>query len=173
MSADEAARIGEAVRTAVDYLAAHPEEARYTDSLARAVIVDGLQCRVEGPGGERLLTDMPRGIGGGESAPSPGWFLRAAVASCVASLAAIRAAQIGIRLARVEVDVDSESDDQGILGIDEAIPAGPLSARIAVNLAGDGDEATLEGVARWAVEHCPVSEALGRAVPIRLEVATA
>jgi hypothetical protein len=39
----------------------------------------------------------------------------------------MRAAELGIPLQRLEVTVDSESDDRGILGMDEAIPAGPLS----------------------------------------------
>ena len=65
------------IRTAIEsasaYLTAHREEARYTDSFARARIEEGLRIRVEGPTGEVLTTDMPGGVGGGGSAPSPGW----------------------------------------------------------------------------------------------------
>ena len=32
----------------------------------------------------------------------------------------------------IEVTVDSESDDYGILGLDPAVPAGPLSMRVQV-----------------------------------------
>jgi uncharacterized OsmC-like protein len=160
--------IGKAVDKAVAYLTEHPDEARYTDSMARAVVVEGLRCRVEGPTGETLETDMPTGIGGGGAAPSPGWFLRAAVASCVASLAAIRAAQLGVALSRTEVEVDSESDDRGILGISAEVRAGPLSSRITVRLAADRSTQTrqLEAIGRWAVDHCPVSDALRRAIPL-------
>ena len=61
------------------YLTEHPDEARYTDSLATARVESGLRVVVDGPAGERLETDMPAGVGGAGSAPSPGWFLRAAV----------------------------------------------------------------------------------------------
>jgi uncharacterized OsmC-like protein len=121
--------IADAVSAAVAYLTAHPDQARYQDSVARAHLVDGLVVNVVGPGGETLRTDMPTGIGGTATAASPGWFLRAAAASCMASLVAIRAASTGIALRSVDVEVDSESDDRGILGLDSSIAAGVLSTR--------------------------------------------
>ena len=78
--------IKESVAAASAYLTEHPDEARYRDSAARARLVDGLRTEVSGPGGERLETDMPAGIGGSAAVPSPGWYFRAAVASCVATL---------------------------------------------------------------------------------------
>ena len=165
----------DAIRTAIEgasaYLTEHPEEARYTDSLATARIESGLRVRVTGSGAEELVTDMPGAVGGGGSAPSPGWFLRAAVAACVTSLAGMRAAQLGIAEFSCEVDVDSESDDRGILGLDADVPAGPLSTRIAFRITAAGtDRDRLREVAEWAVAHCPVSDAVGRAVPLSVEV---
>jgi uncharacterized OsmC-like protein len=165
----------DAIRGALEgasaYLTEHPEEARYTDSLATATLGEGLRVRVEGPNGERLETDMPAAVGGAGSAPSPGWFLRAAVASCVSSLARMRAAQIGLEGLAGSVEVDSESDDRGILGLDPSVPAGPLSMRIRFRVAAAGADASrLREVAEWAVQHCPVSDAVGRAVPVSVEV---
>ena len=166
----------DAIRTAIEaastYLAAHPDEARYTDSVARASVEDGLRVRVEGPSGEVLVTDMPPAVGGGGAAPSPGWFLRASVAACVTSLAMMRAAQLGWTGVRCEVDVDSQSDDRGILGLDASVPGGPLSMRIQLRLAADGRGLEqLEELAVWAVDHCPVSDAVRRGVPVHVEVA--
>jgi uncharacterized OsmC-like protein len=165
----------DSIRSALEgagaYLAAHPDEARYTDSTAIARIEDGLRVAVEGPNGERLETDMPAAVGGGGSAPSPGWFLRAAVAACAASLATMRAAQLGIGGFSCEVEVDSESDDRGILGLDVSTPAGPLSVRIGFRMSADGMRLDqLEELAVWAVEHCPVSDAVRRGVPVHIEV---
>ena len=165
--------IANAAERARAYLAEHPDEARYRDSHARAVLADGLRVDVTGPGGEGTRTDMPTGIGGAASAPSPGWYLRAAAASCVAALIGIRAATLGIELpaGSVEVTVDSESDDRGILGIDDAIPAGALSMKVAVAFAaGTADQAALDSLARWALDHCPVTDTVSRPVPIELEV---
>ena len=168
----------ETIRTALEqattYLRAHPAEARYTDTAASATLVDGLAIRVRGPAGEEITTDMSPSVGGSGTGPSPGWLLRAAAASCVATLTAMRAAMVSVELDELEVIVDSESDDRGILGIDESVPAGPLSGRIEVRIRalGDVQSGQLEKIARWGVEHCPVRDALERAVPIKVEVIT-
>jgi uncharacterized OsmC-like protein len=165
----------DAIRTAIQgasaYLTDHPDEARYTDSLATARVDDALHVVVVGPGGERLETDMPGAVGGTGQLPSPGWYLRAAVAACAASLALMRAAQLGLDGFHCEVDVDSESDDRGILGLDASTPAGPLSVRIGFRMtAVDAGLDRLEEIAVWAVEHCPVADAVRRGVPVHIEV---
>ncbi len=117
---------------------------------------------------------MPTAVGGSGSAPSPGWFMRASMAACVASLAGMRAAQVGLVAFSCEVEVDSESDDRGILGLDASVPAGPLSMRVTLRLSADGaEEAALRDVATWAVDHCPISDAVRRAVPLQVEVTVA
>jgi uncharacterized OsmC-like protein len=165
----------ESIRTALEqattYLTAHPDEARSTDSAATARLVDGLVVRVTGPSGESITTDMVPSVGGTASAPSPGWLLRAAEASCVVTLIAMRAAMLGITLDGVVVSVDSESDDRGLLGIDESVPAGPVSGRVSVRLTAPGVEPRqLEEVAAWGVKHCPVYDAIARSVPIETEI---
>ena len=163
--------IAQAVQRATEYLTEHPDEARYRDSAATARIDGGLVATVTGPSGERITTDMPAGIGGTATAPSPGWLLRAAAASCVASLIAIRAAATGVEIGSVEVEVDSESDDRGILGLDPAIVAGALSVRIGVRLGESGlDDVQRRDLVDWAVAHCPVTDTIGRAVPLSVDI---
>jgi uncharacterized OsmC-like protein len=165
--------IRNAVTGAKAYLTVNPGEARYRDSQARATLGRGLQVSVDGPTGEALTTDMPKGIGGGASAASPGWYFRAAAASCVASLIAIRAAEEGIALppGAVEVVVDSESDDRGILGLDPAIPAGALSLKVAVSINAPGvSSEAAEALINWAVEHCPVTDSVRRAVTVEVVI---
>jgi uncharacterized OsmC-like protein len=166
--------IAAAVSAAIDYLNANPAEARYTDSPATATLRDpqALTVDVAGPQGAHIATDMPTSVGGTNSATSPGWYLRAAAASCVATLIAMRAAQQGVSLTGVEVTVDSESDDRGILGADAAVPGGPLSTRIAAHVTGTADHQELTAIVNWAVEHCPVTDAVRRAVPLTVEVQT-
>jgi uncharacterized OsmC-like protein len=165
--------IGAAVKRASAYLSDHPSEAQYRDSHARARLGSGLRVEVDGPGGERLSTDMPKGIGGAATMPSPGWYFRAAAAACVASLIGIRAAMTGVELAAdsIEVTVDSESDDRGILGLDDRIPAGALSLRVVVAVRSGGpDRETLGSLATWAVAHCPVTDTAQRAIPIEVRL---
>jgi len=167
-------QIGDAVARASAYLAEHPDEARYRDSVATATLGRNLRVDVTGPGGEKVSTDMPRGIGGEATVPSPGWLFRAATASCVASLIGIRAATLGLDLdpGDVEVAVDSESDDRGILGLDDDIAAGALSMKVVVRISdGSVGHEAREAIARWALDHCPVADSAARPVPIELEVA--
>jgi len=161
--------IADAVASASAYLTEHPEEARYRDSQATAKLEHGLVVSITGPGGETARTDMPTGIGGTATVPSPGWLFRAATASCVAALVAIRAAATGVTLEHVEITVDSESDDRGILGLDPGIPAGAMSMRVAASVRARGiDAEATEALIRWAVDHCPVLDTVRRAIPIEL-----
>jgi uncharacterized OsmC-like protein len=158
--------IAAAVGAARMHLQQHPDEARYRDSEAVAVVEDGLAVRVDGTGWS-LRTDMTRGVGGGASAASPGWLLRAALASCIATLVSMRAAELGLVLGNLRVAVDSESDDRGLLGGDDDIPAGPLSVRVVVSAdAGGGDERMVREAIEWGFAHCPVCDALERPVPV-------
>jgi uncharacterized OsmC-like protein len=168
---------GDAIRNAIhaasEYLSDNPDKARSTDSAAVATLVDGLVVRVTGQDGATITTDMVPSVGGTATAPSPGWLMRAAEASCVATLIAMRAAMLGLTLDTLEVTVDSVSDDRGLLGLDDEVPAGPLSGRVAVRLTADAaDPAVLEEIAHWGVKHCPVCDALERAIPVTTEVAT-
>ena len=163
--------IGDAIRAAIEYLSAHPEEVRYTDSAASAVLDGGLRVTASGPDGAAITTDMPKSVGGEGEHPSPGWLLRASQASCLATLIAMRAAEQSIDVGRVEVVVDSESDDRGILGMDASVPAGPLSSRARVTLKPRGsDRESLEALVHWADEHCPVQDAVRRAIPCTVEL---
>lgn len=163
--------IQRALEAASAYLTAHPDEAAYTDSAATATLEDGLRVNVTGPAGESLTTDMPRSVGGTASAPSAGWLLRAAEAACVATLIAMRAATQGVILDRLEVLVDSQSDDRGILGIAADVPAGPLNGRVAVQIAAHGvPGGVLVAIVQWGVAHCPVLDAVQRAIPVEIEI---
>jgi uncharacterized OsmC-like protein len=163
--------IARAIAEARSWVSANRADARYRDGAATAVVEDGLRVRTTSTDGREIVSDMVTGIGGGASAPSPGWLLRAASASCIATLIAMRAAELGVRLDGLEVSVDSESDDAGMLDVDPSVPAGPLSMRVAVRLAGASvsDDEARELIA-WGVAHCPVCDAVKRAVPVELDI---
>jgi uncharacterized OsmC-like protein len=160
-----------ALQGAIGYLTEHPDDAKATDSVATATMEEGLRCVVRGPDGAEVHTDMVTAIGGGNTAPSPGWLLRAATASCVATLIAMKAALDQVQLGNLEVTVDSQSDDLGILGIDDSVPAGPLSVSVRVKVGSNGNEpGRVREIVTWAHDHCPLCDATKRAVPIELEI---
>ena len=97
--------------------------------------------------------------------------MRAALATCDATLIAMRAAQEGVELTTLKVTVDSESDDRGLLGMDDKIPAGPLSMRTRIQIGAESvSEEKLRGIVKWAELHSPVSDAICRAVQSKTEV---
>jgi uncharacterized OsmC-like protein len=163
--------IRDSIESLVAYLGEHPEKWRNVDPPATAVMIDGLRCRAEGPGGAAIVSDMPRAVGGSDSAPRPGWFMRAALATCDATVIAMRAAQLGIVLDRLEVTVESESDPRGLLGMDDAVDAGPMRLRMRVVIGAAGvPDAALRAIVEWADRHSPVGDALRRAIPVEVEV---
>jgi uncharacterized OsmC-like protein len=163
--------VADAIAKATTYLTEHPEETRSTDSAAVARLGTGLTVTVTDPKGRSITTDMSTGIGGGDTAPSPGWLFRAALAACDTTLIAMRAAMLRTELTEVEVTIDSESNDHGILGIDDSVPPGPLSIRTRVRAKAKGVTALqLRDLVEWAVAHCPVCDAAKRAVPMTLEI---
>src|ERR687887_840779 len=156
--------ISRAIATASDHLTEHPEAGSGTDAAATAVHEEGLRFRVEGPQGE-VITDMSKTVGGGATAPTPGWMLRAALASCDATAIAMDAAREGVELTELAVTVESESDFRGVLGVDDSVHPGPLAVRVRIELAApDADEEQLRELVRRAEARSPVRDAVVREV---------
>ena len=135
----------------------HPEKARAKNAPAKATLETGLRCRVSGPNGESIATDMSVALGGGATAPNPGWFMRASLAACNATVIALRAAQLGINLASLEVTVSSESDSRGMLGLHEQVRPGMDQLQVSVKISAPGAKADeLSQLVTWALAHSPV-----------------
>ena len=113
---------------------------------------------------------MPESIGGTATANSPGWLSRAAIASCDATLLAIRAARTGIELDSIEVSVDAMSDGRGMF-LDEGISPGSTEVRIHFRIcAKDVSRAQLQELVDWVVEHSPVGTDIAQAVDVSVEL---
>jgi len=149
------------IREALDrlgrVLTAQPEKGRTKNVPATARLLEGLRCEVKGPNGETAYTDMPPAVGGAASAPNPGWFLRASIASCTATAIAMRAAKLGVQLTTLEVTVESQSDNRGMLGLDDRVSAGmsPITTRVKIG-ARDVPADQLRELAHWGDRHSPV-----------------
>ena len=127
------ARIQQAIEGIAQFFSEHPEKGRVVDKSAVATIQDGLMCRAEGPHGAVLVSDMPRAPAAVVPRLRP-LFLRAALANCDATVIAMRAAQLGVLLTKLEVSVDSVSDDRGMFGLGDGIPRDPKACESALSL---------------------------------------
>ena len=162
--------ISRAIAAASHHLTEHPEAGSGTDAAATAVREEGLRIRVEGPQGE-VITDMSKTVGGGATAPTPGWLLRAALASCDATAIAMEAARQGVELTDLTVAVESESDFRGALGVDDSVHPGPSAVRVRIQLAAaNATEDQLREIVQRAESRSPVRDALERAVSMTTEI---
>jgi uncharacterized OsmC-like protein len=151
-----------------------PEKAVGPDSPALARLANDLSVTVEAPSGYSVTTAMPKGLAGTGEAPTPGWFMRAGVASCTATAIAMRAAELSVPIQQVEVAVESLSNNAGGFDISDDIPAGPLETTMRITVASDvAPKEALEEIVRWAVEHSPVADALKRPIPLTVDVTVA
>lgn len=161
-----------AVEGLIAHFQAHPEDGLSEDKPAVARVESGLRCRATAPNGFELVSDMSRAVGGQGSLGSPGWFLRAALANCDASMLALRAAQLGWELSKVEVTVESTSDDRAMFGLVPGTPPGPFEMRVTVALEGPSlTQTQKQELLDWVAHTSPVGDAVKRSVPMTLRLA--
>jgi uncharacterized OsmC-like protein len=127
------------------------------------------------PGGRSVPTDMPREFGGNGEAVSPGWLLRAALASCTATCIVMAAARASIELDLLEVDADSVSDMRGFFGMpgdgERPAPAAPLDLQLTVRIAAAGVGGDrLRALVEATRTIIPVLAAVEGATPVVLKV---
>jgi uncharacterized OsmC-like protein len=162
-------KVRQAIEQLSNAIAADAGRARGKNAPATARLTEGLRCEISGPYNERLLTDMPPAMGGEAAAPNPGWLLRGAVASCTATVIAMRAAKLGIKLDSLEVSVESDSDLRGILGIDEVSARHALRMKVKIGAPSASAE-VLRGIVAWAEAHSPVTCTMGKPPACEVEV---
>ena len=163
------------VREAIEHLSAaissDPMKARPKNVPATARLTEGLRCELSGPYNERLVTDMAPAMGGTASGPNPGWLLRGAIASCTATVIAMRAAKLGVALSNLEVTVETDSDLRGILGLDENVSAGHGPVRMKVKIgAPTASPEVLREIVTWADRHSPVTCTVRQAPQCSLDI---
>jgi uncharacterized OsmC-like protein len=150
--------ISDALEKISNVIAADPAKAHAKATPATARLLEGLRCEVTGPKGESIYTDMPPAVGGAASGAAPGWLLRGAIASCTATVIAMRAARLGLSLKTLEVTVESESDHRGMLGLDERVSAAFTAMRVRVKIGSDTvPPDQLRALAEWGSAHSPVA----------------
>ena len=162
--------IGQAVARVENHLQSQNDPGPCADMPATATVIDGLHCRIESPDGNAIHTDMPPSVGGDASANSPGWMLRAALASCDATLLAMRAARQGLQLERIEVTVEASSDGRGMF-LDEGINPGSADMCLRFRIApGNASAEQVRALVHWVETHSPVANDIIRAVTVRSEI---
>jgi uncharacterized OsmC-like protein len=113
---------------------------------------------------------LPAGRRQDLSAPSPGWYLSAALASCTAIGITMRAAQLGIALRELEVSVCARVDFRGWFGLAD-VSSALSELRAQVRIGADGVSAQqLHELVEWCAAHLAVNATVRAGPKIELEV---
>jgi uncharacterized OsmC-like protein len=148
----------------VQLLAAKPARGQLTRAT-RARLLDGLRCEIE-EGPWRFAADLPAKVGGDESAPTPGALGRGALASCLTIGIASWAARLGVPLDAVEVEVETDFDARGELGMGDVAP-GYTGVRYAVAIESPAPREEVDRLLAKAERHSPYLDVFGRAIALR------
>ena len=163
--------IRKSIEETISYLKTNSEKALNMATAATAILERGLKVHTKGSEGQVIVSDMPSTVGGRGAAPTPGWYMQAALAACNATGIAMKAARDGIELTTLEVSIETESDTRGIFGIDESIQAGPLNMRTRVRIGAKGvPEEKLHEIVKWSEKYSWVGNAICRSVPLETEI---
>ena len=168
-------QVAASMERVVSALRRKPHAGLHDDTPAAVRWAGGLRTVARTTAGAEVATDMPVAIGGDDSAPTPGWLLRTALASCALTRIAMEAASRGIVLHTLEAHATSRSDLRGLVGVAEAdgrrVPAGPLAMDLHVRIGAPGVDA---GLLRALVESTPgcspVTAALEQPLAVGLHV---
>jgi uncharacterized OsmC-like protein len=169
-----AVTILEAVQRVRTVLTRHPERGVHADEPAIARWQQGLRVVSTHANGTQIATDQPAQVGGSGDQVTPGWLMRAALASCLATRIAMEAAAEGIVLTRLEVTAASTSDARGLFGmtteVGQPITPGPRELRLTVRIGATGVAPDrLQAIIDECNRCSPVSAALANAVPVVLQ----
>jgi uncharacterized OsmC-like protein len=107
-------------------------------------------------------------LGNNEGA-NPVEFLLHALAGCVTTTTVLHAAARGIRINALSTELSGDIDLQGLLGLDESVPAGYRQIRIRMHIEADCSDEELDALLGFAQQHSPVCNTVCRPVPVVIE----
>lgn len=100
---------------------------------------------------------------------NPVEFLLHALAGCVTTTTVLHAAARGIKLRKLSTELTGNIDVQGLLALDDSVPAGYESIRIRMDIEADCSDEDLAELIAFAQRHSPVCNTVCRPVPVTIE----
>lgn len=131
-------------------------------------INDKLSCEIS-EGNWRFRADMPREVGGHESASTPGALGRAALGSCLAIGYMLWASRLDVPVTSLEVEIHADSDDAGLFGAADIAP-GYSEIRYHVLVESPASETDILHMLDEGDKHSPWLDVFTRPVVCKREV---
>src|ERR1043165_2119449 len=120
---------------------------------SKARLVNGLTCEIT-EGQWKFSADMAEAAGGNASAPTPGVYGRAALASCLAISYKMYASKMDIAVDGIEVEVEADFDDGGLFGTTD-VRAGYTDVRYTVTIESEESKERITELLNEADRHSP------------------
>ncbi len=107
-------------------------------------------------------------LGNNEGA-NPVEFLLHALAGCVTTTFVLHAMARGITIRELSTELKGNIDLQGLLGLDDSVPAGYEQINIQMRVKADCTDKELDDLLSYAQQHSPVCNTVCRPVPVMIE----
>lgn len=107
-------------------------------------------------------------LGNNEGA-NPVEFLLHALAGCVTTTTVIHAAARGIQIRKLSTELCGNIDLQGLLALDELVPAGYESIQIRMDIEADASDESIDELIAFARDHSPVCNTVCKPIPVNIE----
>lgn len=156
-------RIRDAFDRMESVFARRPEAAQ-ANATMRACIIDGLRCEAR-EGDWQFSLDMPMEAGGTNAGATPGVHGRAALASCLAMSYSIELARAGIEAHSIEVELQVDYDNRGLLGMDNITP-GYVAVHHTLYVETDAPHAAVQVAVDKAQRNSPYLDVFARPQPV-------
>ncbi|NKB53904.1 MAG: hypothetical protein GKR97_17100 [Rhizobiaceae bacterium] len=118
----------------------------------------------------KMVCGQPKQSGGGSEGPDPGVFGRGALGACLAQGYALHLARRELSFESISIEVQSDIDARGSIGMDDAIPPGYQALRLKVQIESREDANAIREAIDFADQHSPWLYNLITAIPAERDI---
>lgn len=122
-----------------------------------AVVSEGTQCNVE-EAGQKLTLDVGKAVGGNDTGPTPSMVLRSAMSGCLAIGVKQWAARRDVPIDLVEVELETDVDARGQLGVCGKAAPGFEGIRLTIVVTSSAPKAVIEEVIADSLKYSPLMD---------------
>ena len=117
-----------------------------------------------------IIVDEPPQLGGSDAGPNPVEYLLAALIGCMNVVGHLVAREMGFNIEALAIDAEGVLNPERLMNKPTSDRAGYKVVRVALRVKSDADAETLAAWAEAVERRCPVSDNLGNATPVHIDV---
>lgn len=114
--------------------------------------------------------DEPPVLLGNDHGANPVEYALTALAGCVTTTLVFHAAAKGIKINKIECQLEGDIDIRGLLNLDDSVKVGYQSIQINYKIDSDASEETLQELVELGKKHSPVANTITNATPVNISL---